>query len=142
MEIPLDELEAIILRRQEAGEDVVPERIELMRRYAVPFAALIFPLLAVPLGLQPVRAVRSRGLAVSLVIILVYYLLLTGGDALAANRILPVTVAIWMPNAILTVSGMILFARAAREAQSPFEGKGQALAEMMRARFRPARSTS
>lgn len=142
MEIPLDELQTIIGDRQGAGEDAVPERIELMRRYAVPFAALIFPLLAVPLGLQPVRAVRSRGLAVSLVIILVYYLLLTGGDALAANRILPVPVAIWMPNAILTTAGVFLFARAAREARSPLEGKGRALAETVRTRLLPARSTS
>ena len=141
-EIPLAELREIIDERDTAGESTVTERIELNRRYAVPVAALIFPLLAVPLGLQPVRAVRSRGLAVSLVIILVYYLLLTGGDALAANEILPVRVSIWMPNVVLGTAGMVLFARAAREARPPFEGKGQALIVALRERLRPAREAS
>lgn len=139
-EIPLAELRAIIDERTASGESTVTERIELARRHAIPFAALIFPLLAVPLGLQPVRAVRSRGLAVSLVIILVYYLLLTGGDALAANQILPVQVSIWMPNLVLFTAGVLLFLRAAREARPPFEGKGRALVEMIRTRLIPTRS--
>ncbi len=141
-EIPLAELSAIIDERELADESSVTERIELARRHAVPFAALIFPLLAVPLGLQPVRAVRSRGLAVSLVIILVYYLLLTGGDALAANEVLPVQLSIWMPNAILGTAGVLLFIRAARETRPPFEGRGRAFVEALRTRLLPARSAS
>ncbi len=141
-EIPLNELQALVGEREQAGESSVTERIELARRYAVPFAALIFPLLAVPLGLQPVRAVRSRGLAVSLVIILVYYLLLTGGDALAANEILPVNVSIWMPNLVLSVAGIALFLRAARVARPPLEGKGRALMEIVRSRLLPSRTGS
>lgn len=142
-ELPLAELQALIDQTEaESGETAVTERIELYRRYAIPFSALIFPLLAIPLGLQPVRAVRSRGLAVSLVVILVYYLLLTGGDALAANGFLTPEIAIWLPNVILTGAGLILFARAAREARSPFEGKFRALVEMLQTRLRPARSGS
>ena len=123
-------------------EKALSERIELARRVAIPFAALIFPLLAIPLGLQPVRAVRSRGLAMSLAIILIYYLLLTAGDALAANEVLPVPVALWLPNSILGVSGMILFFRASREARPPFEGKASGLIDSIRNQFQTARSES
>lgn len=141
-EIPLAELQEIVTDGERAGDAVLEERIELVRRYSIPFAALIFPLLAVPLGLQPVRAVRSRGLAVSLVIILLYYLLLTAGDTMAANEILPVTIALWLPNLVLGTAGVVLFVRAARESRPPFEGVGAALLDTVRNRLSPARSAS
>jgi len=141
-ELPLAELRSLVEAHERAGEPALAERIELYRRYAIPFSALIFPLLAIPLGLQPVRAVRSRGLAVSLVVILVYYLLLTGGDALAANGILPPAVAIWLPDVLLGLCGIVLFVRAAREARPPLEGRFRAVVEAIQNRFAPARSHS
>ncbi len=140
-EVPLTELREKVAANQAAGVEGLAERSELARRYAIPCAALIFPLLAIPLGLQPVRAVRSRGLAVSLVIILAYYLLLTASDALAANEVLPPEIALWLPNFILAGTGISLFVRAAREARPPFEGRLRRLLESLRSRLRPAKAT-
>lgn len=140
-EIPLEELEGAIRTQRLAGENALPERIERTRRWAIPFSALIFPLLAIPLGLQPVRAVRSRGLAVSLVIILVYYMLLTAGDTLAANEILPPEIALWLPDLILALVGIALFVRASREQPPPLAGRLKALTGALRKTFARAEAS-
>ena len=114
-EMPLAELRARIRSEQAAGEPAIKERVELQRRLAVPCAALVFALLGIPLGLQPVRAVRSRGMAVSLGIILIYYLLLGSAEALARNGRAPIIPALWMPNLVLGIAGIVLFRRAAKE---------------------------
>lgn len=131
-ELPLAELNQRIETRHAADEPVVRERTELARRYAVPFASVIFAVLGIPLGLQPVRAVRSRGLAVSLGVILVYYLLLAGAEALAQNGRVPVVPALWTPNLVMGAAGVILFRRAAREAPTPGASRFERLAEWAR----------
>ena len=132
-EIPLAELRARISDLESRQEVDRAERVELNRRFAVPFACLVFTLLGVPLGLQPVRAVRSRGLAVSLGVILVYYLMLSAGETLGANGSLPVGVAVWAPNAVLGSIGAVLFAREARERPWPFERRIVAMRDQFRA---------
>jgi hypothetical protein len=69
----------------------------------------------VPLGVQPVRAARSRGFAVSLAIIFAYYVLLSGGQALAEQGLLPAFVGLWLPNLAFAALGVYLFEQAARE---------------------------
>ncbi len=94
------------------------EQVEVQRRFSVPFACLVFALLGVPLGLQPVRAVRSRGLAVSLVVILAYYLMLSAAEALGGKGRVPIAVALWTPNLVLGALGCVLFLREARESRA------------------------
>jgi lipopolysaccharide export system permease protein len=114
-EIPLAELRSRIRELGSQGEPALAERVELNRRFSVPFATLVFALIGVPLGLQPVRAVRSRGLAVSLVVILVYYLLLTGAETLGQGGHVSIPLAMWTPNIVLGSVGIFLFLREARE---------------------------
>jgi hypothetical protein len=64
--------------------------------------------------LQPVRAVRSRGFAISLVIILSYYLMLSAADTLATQGRVPVA-ALWTPDVVLASIGVVLFIRQAHE---------------------------
>jgi lipopolysaccharide export system permease protein len=126
-ELPLDHLRTQIRTLESEGAPALRERVELQRRYAVPFAAIIFAVLGIPLGLQPVRAVRSRGLALSLGVILAYYLLLAGAETLAQNGRFPVIPTLWAPNAILGTVGAVLFVRAGRETPHPGERRLQAL---------------
>jgi lipopolysaccharide export system permease protein len=114
-EIHTAELRTRIAELDHAGEPGLPERVELARRLSVPFASLVFALIGVPLGLQPVRAVRSRGLAVSLGVILLYYLMLTAAETLGRQGRAPITLALWMPNLVLGALGIFLFLRAAQE---------------------------
>lgn len=98
-----------------AGGPAIPERIELHRKFAIPFACVVFALIAFPLALQPGRAVRARGLATSLVVIFVYYVLLSAGQALAEQRRLAPGVGLWLANGTLLPVGLGLLYRAGQE---------------------------
>lgn len=134
-ELPIDQLRAQIRTLASEGAPALRERVELQRRYSVPFAAILFALLGIPLGLQPVRAVRSRGLAVSLGVILIYYLLMAGAEALARNGRFPVIPTLWTPNVILGSVGAVLFVRAGREMPLPGERHAAAIQEWARVRL-------
>jgi lipopolysaccharide export system permease protein len=120
-EIGPTELRARIAELEAQSQPSTKERVELARRLSVPFATLVFALLGIPLGLQPVRAVRSRGLAVSLLVILAYYLMLSAAETLGEQGRVPVTLALWTPNLLLGTLGATLFLREARERPWPFE---------------------
>lgn len=137
-ELPLQELRAQIATLRSDGQPARAERAELARRFSIPFAALVFTIIGVPLGLQPVRAVRSRGLAVSLVIILSYYLMLSAAETLATQGRVPITLALWTPNLVLAAVGVILFVRQAQELAQPGAGVLARFTESARARVSAA----
>ncbi len=114
-ELTLGQLGRAIAAKRAAGLPFVPELVEYHRKFSIPFACVVFALVAVPLGVQPVRAARSRGFTLSLGMIFVYYVILSVGQALAEQTIVPAAVGLWLPNAIFGVLGVFLFARAARE---------------------------
>lgn len=120
-EMPLRELLGAVSAERARGEPGREERVELARRFSIPFAALVFAVIGVPLGLQPVRAVRSRGLAVSLVVILSYYLMLSAAETLATQGKAPIALAMWTPNIVLASIGTVLFFRQAQEISRPGE---------------------
>jgi lipopolysaccharide export system permease protein len=126
-EMTLGELRTAIAAKRSAGEGASAELVEFHRKFSVPFACLVFGLVAVPLGLQPVRAVKSRGFSVSLALIFLYYLMLTAGEAMAEKETLPPVVALWMPNVVFAALGTALFVSAAREAPWSLAGLGQRL---------------
>jgi lipopolysaccharide export system permease protein len=117
-EMTTDELRAAIVAKQAAGDPAYVERVEAARKYAIPFACLVFAALGVPLGIQPSRSVHSRGFSLSLVLIFLYYLLLTFGQNLGERGALPPLVAVWLPNAVLAGVAAVLLSRASRESAS------------------------
>ena len=87
---------------------------ELYQRVSVPMASLIFTLIGVPLGLQPTRNSSSAGFAMSVIIIFIYYALMTMGNAFARGEVLPPMLAVWIPNIVGIIAGIILLRRASR----------------------------
>jgi len=114
-EMALAELQSAIAAKEAAGTPAGLENAEYQRRFSLPFACLVFGLVAVPLGIQPARGVRARGFAVSIVLIFCYYILLSAGQAMAEQRLVPAPVGLWLPNAVFVVFGAYVFRQAARE---------------------------
>jgi lipopolysaccharide export system permease protein len=114
-ELTLGQLRRAIAAKRAAGLPFVPELVEYHRKFSIPFACIVFGLAAVPLGVQPVRAARSRGFAVSLVLIFIYYILLSVGQALAEHQLVPAALGLWLPNVVFGALGAYLFVQAAGE---------------------------
>lgn len=112
-DMPLQELHHVIRKKTEERTDIKEELVEWHRRFALPFANLVFGLIALPLSTQSLWSLRSHGFAGSLAVILSYYLLLTIGEALGKKGGLPPFWALWLPNLVLGSIGGILFVKTA-----------------------------
>ncbi len=100
---------------QESSSQYHKALVEFHRRFALPFACVVFSLVAFPLSVRTTWAFRSVGFGISLGIILLYYLLLTAGEAFGERGVLPPAIALWIPNGVLGVLGVYLFSRVTQE---------------------------
>lgn len=83
--------------------------VEIHKKYAIPFACIVFAFLAVTLGVNSKKGSRSSAYAISIGIILIYYVLLIGGERMGdAGRISP-WLGAWGANLGLGGLGMFLF---------------------------------
>ena len=84
---------------------------ELHQRVTVPMASLIFTLVGVPLGMQPNRNSSSMGFVMSIIIIFIYYSLMTMAGAIARGGAINPMLAVWLPNIIGLLAGGYLMRR-------------------------------
>ena len=89
--------------------------IEVHKKFSIPLSCIFFGLLAMPLGITHHRSVKSRGFAVGLIIVAVYYLLRIGGEALVENGRMDPALGVWAPNMLFALLGVFLFYLAHRE---------------------------
>lgn len=86
--------------------------IELHKRAAIPAACLFFALVGAPLALSSPRTSSASGLGYSIIIIFVYYVVMTVGTTMGQNGVLPAMLAAWLPNIAAFVPGVYLLRRA------------------------------
>ena len=89
--------------------------IEVHKKFSIPLSCIFFGLLALPLGIRSHRAVKSRGFAVGLIVVSLYYLLRIGGEALAETGRLSTAIGVWTPNLTFAFLGVYLFYTAYKE---------------------------
>lgn len=107
-QLPLRQLvaEAETLRR--SGQIYAPHYVELHKRFALPVAALVFTVMAFPLGVRSQRGGRAVALGLSFGVAVGYYILYSTMEGLAMRNRMPAAIAVWIPNAILAVIGVVL----------------------------------
>jgi len=110
----LKALKADVAAGHEDQRRVRSHRIEIHKKFALPAACLAFALLGLPLGVMTGRAGRTGGFSLGLVIILLYYVLITAGEKLAMEGRLPAFFGMWGPDLLLAVAGIWLFLRPSR----------------------------
>ncbi len=107
-----------LLARQPAPEPALREyRVQLGLKTAFPAAAFIFALVGVPLGLGGGAGGRqgaSVGFGLAVVVIFLYYIVLTLGTALAEAGAVPAWLGAWLANLVLAAAGVALLVRRAR----------------------------
>jgi len=89
--------------------------VEMNKNVALPLSCIVMGILGIPLGIRSHRAVRSRGFTIGLIIVLIYYFLILGGETLTETSGLPPFVGIWTPNFIFGILAIYLFIRAAND---------------------------
>ena len=87
----------------------------LYEKFSVPFACLVFGLIAIPLGIQSRPSSKFWGFILSLVVILIYYVFLTFGQILAKNGEIPLPIALWAPNFFIGILGVYMLYKTAND---------------------------
>ena len=84
----------------------------LQLRIAVPWACLIFAILGAALGSRPQRSSSGVGLGFSVIIIFVYYVIMSFSRALGESGTMPPAAAAWNANIVFFAMGIWLCRRA------------------------------
>jgi LPS export ABC transporter permease LptG/LPS export ABC transporter permease LptF len=93
-------------------KDDIDGRIELHRRFALPVACIMLALVGIPLGIATRKGGKSAGYVIGLFLaFFCYYLSLISLIGLAKQHTLPVPVAVWLPDAVFGIAGVIFLAR-------------------------------
>ena len=88
---------------------------EFHKKFAIPFAAIVFTLIGAPLGVRVKRSGKISGFSLSIALVLVYYLLFSLGEALGNKGKLSPFLAVWLPNLLLGGLGTGLLLLEAKE---------------------------
>jgi len=116
-------------------------RVEIQKKYSIPFACIVFVLLGIPLGLSTRKGSAGIALGVSLLVILLYYLFLIAGEQLADRRMMPAFLSMWLPNIILGAFGTVLTIRSLHEGNPLPVGRLTAMVKSLFSRFASADKT-
>jgi LPS export ABC transporter permease LptG/LPS export ABC transporter permease LptF len=103
------------LIRYNSGPELLENKIELHKRFALPVACIMLAMVGIPLGIATRKGGRSAGYVNAIVLsFFCYYLALISLMGLARQRTLPVPVAIWLPDAVFGLAGVALISRMER----------------------------
>lgn len=107
LEMNLADLSAYIAQLDRLGQSVASLQVRWHQKLAVPMAAVIFAILGVVLGARTLRS-TSQSLGLSLLIVFVYYLLMSIGTALADSSQVPAWLGAWLPHLVCLPWALIL----------------------------------
>lgn len=107
-EMSFSKLREKIKESKAAGIDTTNMLIELWNKTALPFASCVFILIGAPLAVTSKRSGGSIGMGVSIIIIFIYYIIMSSGRALGEAQLLSPAFAAWLPNIVMAFVGMIL----------------------------------
>lgn len=113
----IESLELIqeIKRLRLEGKPVYRYETELHKRLSIPFACILLGLIGAPLGIRRSRSGKSAGIAIALLVFLVYFIILSGATNLAETGTLPAYQAYWVPNILMTVAALFFIFKRGQE---------------------------
>ena len=85
-------------------------RLEFYKKFSIPFGAFSFVFLAVALGLMAKKSGQTVGFIFGLIISVIYWALLLGGQTMGIRMDAPPFWSMWMPNILALSVGLVLAA--------------------------------
>ncbi len=89
-------------------------KVEWHKKLAIPAACMVFVLIGAPLAIRFPRGGVGMVIAISLAIFGVYYIGLTGGESLGDSRRIPAFWAMWAPDVLFLMVGLLAVSQLGR----------------------------
>lgn len=102
------ELKKEIEKLEKHKINILPLLTEIYKKISISFSCLVFIIVGLPLAIKTKKSTKSTGFGISLIIIIAYYLLFAGSEALSLRKIIRPELAMWIPNAVLFTIGLVL----------------------------------
>ncbi len=105
--------------------------VEIQKKYAIATACLIFALVGAPVALRFQRGGVGLVIGMSVAVFTVYYIGLIGGEELGDRLIVSPFFAMWTPNVVFAIVGLIGLWRIRKPGNSPHGGDWSDLREAL-----------
>lgn len=90
--------------------------VEIHKKFALPFSCVIFVLLGAPLAIRSGKRGMTISIGFSILLFLVYYIFLIGGEKLADRGLMEPWLAMWLANIVFLAVAVGLLRQTNREA--------------------------
>ncbi|HUX36992.1 MAG TPA: LptF/LptG family permease [Rectinemataceae bacterium] len=90
--------------------------LEYWKKFSIPAGAMIFVVLSFPLGARSKRSGRSVGFGLGLLIAVIYWAMLIGGQTLGSRLGFSPFWSMWLPDAVVLAAGALTWLFARRQA--------------------------
>jgi len=121
-ELSLTQLFNQINEFQQKGLPTHGPKVELSKKFSIPFTCLLFGLLGAPLGIHSSRSGKSGSFAMCVLVILLYYIGLIFMQNMGRAGQVEAYSSVWIPNCILL--GIIIYTTYKMQKDLPFKFTG------------------
>jgi lipopolysaccharide export system permease protein len=126
---------------QEADHRIDRYKVEVHKKWAISLACISFVIIGIAMALRFPRGGIGLVIGGGLAIFSIHYVGLTAGESLADRGLMSPWLAMWAPNIVLTILGVIGLVRVSRESGSTRGGDFQEVTDAIRLIFHRRRVT-
>lgn len=107
-EMTISELKAYMEILKRRGASVANQLVEIYMRLNIPLASFLFAMVGACLGTQKQRTSSSIGFGISVIVIFIYYAIMSFTTGLGRGNAMPPALACSIPNIVCLIAGIYL----------------------------------